>query len=41
MGGRHVTLVIEGLYHKLKKVFNGYQEDRTTPPPITGDQVYN
>jgi len=25
----------------LKKAFNGCQEDRTTPPPLTGEQVYN
>ena len=27
------------LYHRLKKTFNGYQEDRTTPPPLIGEQV--
>jgi len=25
----------------LKKVFNGFQEDKTAPPPLTGDKVYN
>jgi len=28
-------------YHKLKKAFNGCQEDRTAPPPLTGEEVYN
>ena len=26
---------------KLKKAFNGCQEDKTTPPSLTGDEVYN
>ena len=28
-------------YHKLKKAFNGCQEDKTTPPPLIGEEVYN
>jgi len=28
-------------YRKLKKAFNGCQEDKTTPPPLTSDGVYN
>jgi len=28
-------------YRRLKKAFNGYQEDKTVPPPLTGDGVYN
>ena len=28
-------------YRRLKKVFNGCQEDKTAPPPWTGDGVYN
>ena len=47
MGGRHVTLVIEGFWNIItlivsqKKAFNSCQEDRTIPPPLTGEQVYN
>jgi len=26
---------------KLKKAFNGCQEDITTPPPLIGEEVYN
>ena len=26
-------------YRKLKKAFNGCQEDKTAPPPLTGDGV--
>jgi len=29
------------LYRRLKKVFNGCQEDKIAPPPLTGDEVYN
>jgi len=28
-------------YRRLKKAFNGCQEDRTTPRPLTGEEVYN
>jgi len=28
-------------YLRLKKAFNGCQEDRTAPPPLTGEEVYN
>jgi len=28
-------------YRRLKKGFNGCQEDETAPPPLTGDEVYN
>jgi len=28
-------------YQRLKKAFNSCQEDRTAPPPLTGDKVYN
>jgi len=28
-------------YRMLKKAFNGCQEDRTTPRPLTGEEVYN
>jgi len=28
-------------YYRLKKAFNGCQEDKTAPPPLTGDKVYN
>jgi len=28
-------------YRRLKKAFNGCQEDRTAPPPLTRDEVYN
>ena len=28
-------------YRRLKKAFNGCQEDKTTPPPLTSEQVYN
>jgi len=28
-------------YRRLKKAFNGYQEDKTAPPPLIGDRVYN
>jgi len=27
-------------YRRLEKAFNGYQEDKTAPPPLTGDEVY-
>ena len=26
---------------RLKKAFNGCQEDKTAPPPLIGDEVYN
>jgi len=28
-------------YRKLKKTFNGCQEDKTAPLPLTGGGVYN
>jgi len=28
-------------YRRLKKAFNGCQEDKTAPPPLIGDGVYN
>ena len=28
------------LYRRLKKAFNGCQEDKTAPPPVTRDEVY-
>ena len=28
-------------YRRLKKSFNGCQEDRTAPPPLIGNEVYN
>jgi len=28
-------------YRRLKKAFNGCQEDKTAPPLLTGDEVYN
>jgi len=27
-------------YRRLRKAFNGCQEDKTAPPPLTGDRVY-
>ena len=28
-------------YRRLQKAFNGCQEDKTAPPPLIGDGVYN
>jgi len=29
------------LYRRLKKAFNGSQEEKLAPPPLTGKEVYN
>ena len=39
--GRRKFLKRNHPYCRLKKAFNGCQEYRTTPPPLTGDKVYN
>ena len=43
MGERHLTLGIEGFWNviTLFEVFNGCKENKTTPLPLTGEEVYN
>jgi len=47
MEGTHVTLGIKGFSNVItliagwKKAFYGCQEDKKTPPPLTGEEVYN
>jgi len=39
--GHRKFLKCNHLYRRLKKSFNGCQEDRTAPPPLIGNEVYN